>query len=155
MTTETSRIEFRAWAMPTYKKASAASRYALGFTLNDSVYVAYVGDDELDQVITVDRASRGAGLLLRFKPTRAQKLFLLKFAQVLCSKSLFESEVNASKYNAGEVFEKMVTESFGQTWVKDNIPFTEAGDIEVNGEQIQIKFERASLANERQLMALR
>lgn len=155
MTSETSRIEFRAWALPTYIRRSAASRYALGFTLNGSIYVAYVGDAELEQVISVDRASRGAGLSLRFKPTKAQKFFLLKYADVLCSQDLFNTEVSISKYNAGEVFEKMVTESFGQTWVKDNIPFTQAGDINVNGEEIQIKFERASLATERQLIALR
>ena len=153
--TDLDRMNFRAWALPAYKRASAASKYALGFTLDGSVYVAYVGDDELDHVITIDRASRGAGLLLRFKPTRAQKMFLLRFAEVLCSADLFRAMVEESKYNAGEVFEKLVTESFGQTWVKDNVPFTEAGDITVNGEEIQIQFERASLANERQLLALR
>lgn len=155
MMTETAKTEFRAWAMKTYMEKSAAHDYILGFQFKGSVYMAEVNAETFTEVITVDRASRGAGLLLRFKPTTAHKVFLLKYAKVLCSADLFTAEVENSKYNAGETFEKMVTEFFGQEWTKDNVPFTKAGDINVNGKEIQIKYERASLANERQLLALR
>ena len=59
-----------------------------------------------------------------------------------------------SKYNRGEVFEKLITEYFGQTWVKDNIPYTEAVDIEVDGIAYQIKFEKATFTNEKTLARL-
>ena len=101
-------------------------------------------------ILKLDKASRGAGYALRFCPNNAQKAFLLaKGATVLCSKEFFETSVKNSIYNKGEIFEKMVTESFGQEWEKDNIPFTEAGDLEVNGIAYQIKFEKATFTNEK------
>jgi hypothetical protein len=62
--------------------------------------------------------------------------------------------VSDSKYNKGEIFEKLVTEAYGQEWVKDNIPFTEAGDIEVDGHAYQIKYEKATFTNEKSLMKM-
>ena len=80
---------------------------------------------------------------------------LLQKSEVLCSASFFDSMVADSKYNAGEIFEKMVTEYFGQVWVKDNIPFTEAGDIETDGVAYQIKYQKATFCNEKSLANLR
>ena len=59
--------------------------------------------------------------------------------------------LNTDKYNKGEIFEKLVTEFFGQTWVKDTIPFWVQGDIEVDGRQIQIKLDSATLMNTKQI----
>ena len=81
-------------------------------------------------------------------------MFLMPKAQMLCSEKYFEELVANSKYNRGEIFEKLVTEYFGQVWVKDNIPFTEAGDIEVNGISYQIKFQKATFCNEKSLASL-
>lgn len=103
-------------------------------------------------ILKLDKASRGAGYSLRFCPTNAQKTFLLtKGAQVLCSKEFFETSVKESKYNKGEIFEKMVTEFYGQEWTKDNVPFTEDGDLTTNGIAYQIKFEKATFTNEKTL----
>ena len=63
-------------------------------------------------------------------------------------------QVENSKYNKGEIFEKFITEYFGQKWEKDNIPFTEAGDIEINGVAYQIKYELASFCSETTLARL-
>ena len=60
-----------------------------------------------------------------------------------------------SKYNFGEVFEKLETERVGQTWVKDNVPFTEDGDLTVDGIAYQIKFEKATFLTEAQALRLR
>lgn len=76
---------------------------------------------------------------------------MTKGAKVLCSKEFFETTAKESKYNKGEIFEKLVTEYFAQEWTKDNIPFTEAGDIEINGKAYQIKFEKATFTNEKTL----
>ena len=74
---------------------------------------------------------------------------------VLCSTEYFEATVKASKYNKGEILEKMVTEYFGQTWTKDNVPYTEDGDITVDGIKYQIKFEKATFINEGQMIRMR
>ena len=48
----------------------------------------------------------------------------------------------------------MVTEHFGQTWEKDNVPFTKDGDITVNGTAYQIKFQKATFCNEKSIANL-
>lgn len=101
-------------------------------------------------------ANRGTGYTLRFKPNKTQKIILLKEnAITLCSEEFFNTLVRESKYNRGEIAEKLVTEYAGQTWVKDNVPFTEAGDIEWNGVSYQIKFEKATFINEKTMANMR
>jgi hypothetical protein len=43
----------------------------------------------------------------------------------------------------------MVTEKCGQVWIKDNVPFTDGGDLTVNGIAYQLKFEKATFTNEK------
>jgi hypothetical protein len=52
------------------------------------------------------------------------------------------------------VFEKLVTEYYGQQWTKDNVPFTEDGDLTVDGIAYQIKYDRATFCNEKSLANL-
>ena len=75
-------------------------------------------------------------------------------AQPLCSEAYFTDLVETSKYNNGEIFEKLVTEHFGQIWEKDNVPFTEDGDLTVDGTAYQIKFQKATFCNEKSLANL-
>lgn len=128
--------------------------YIFGFEYKGNVYMTFATSEILPYILKLDKASRGAGYALRFKPDTAQKLLLLPMSQILCSAEYFNSEVANSKYNAGEIFEKMVTEWFGQKWEKDNVPFTEAGDIEANGTAYQIKFQKATFTNEKSLARL-
>lgn len=134
-----------------YSRLAFTHHYIFGFELKHNIYMAEVTAEVLPYVLTLDQASRGAGCALRFKPTIEQKMFLMQKAQVLCSEEFFNITVSESKYNAGEIFEKMVTEKFGQEWVKDNVPFTEAGDLEVDGVSYQIKFNKATFINEKSL----
>lgn len=135
-----------------YIGRAGAHVYIWGFVLDGNVWMVKTGSDELMNVMKLDRASRGAGYALRFKPTKTIKTYLLSMgAEVLCSEKFFNEQVASSKYNRGEIFEKLVTEHFGQVWVKDNIPFTEQGDINVDGVEIQIKFEKATFINEAQM----
>lgn len=138
-----------------YDRLSYTHNYIFGFASAGTVWCAIATADLLPFVCTLDRASRGQGYSLRFKPTNAQKE-LLKTCEtfVLCSEDYFKTCVMESSYNRGEVFEKMVAEHFGQTWVKDNIPFTEAGDIVLNGTHFQIKFEKATFTNEKTLQKM-
>lgn len=135
-----------------YNTLSFTHNYIFGFELKGVIYATVTTAEDLPYILKLDKASRGAGYALRFCPTTAQKLFLLgKGAEVICSSDYFKTVVAESKYNAGEIFEKMVTEKFGQIWEKDNVPYTEAGDIEVDGVAYQIKFQKATFTNEKSL----
>lgn len=136
-----------------YTRVSAAHAYILGFTQGGTVYAAICDSDMLPEVCTIDRASRGAGMALRFKPTLAIKRHLMETCDCIavCSEKYFMERYNACKYNKGEVFEALITEYFGQTWYKDSVPFTQAGDINVGGIEYQIKFQAATFASERTL----
>ena len=134
-----------------YNKLAGAHHYIWGFTVKSIVYIAVTDETVLPYVCKLDKASRGAGYALRFKPTMDQKLFLMANAQMLCSADYFNMAVAESRYNKGEIFEKMVKEKAGQEWHKDDVPFTECGDINIDGIEYQIKFENATFTNEKSL----
>jgi hypothetical protein len=147
-----------------YNKVAFTDKYILGWVLKHVVYYTVCDRELVDWVTCIDKASRGAGYALRFKPNTDQKYMLMaNGAQALCSEELFddmlkETYVNKKgkkvNYNKGEVFEKLITEKAGQVWEKDTVPFTKAGDIEWNGVSYQIKFEKATFTNEKSLMNL-
>ena len=137
-----------------YNDLAYTHNYIFGFTFSGNVYMARATKKILPAILCVDRASGGQGASLRFCPTKDIKLALMAHAEVLCTKSYFDAVCAESKYNKGEVFEMLVTESYGQHWEKDNVPFTEAGDIEVGGISYQIKYQKASFSNEKSLARL-
>lgn len=139
-----------------YNKASYTHEYMFAFTDRHMVYVAKANAEVLPYVTCLDKASRGAGYALRFKPNKSQKE-LLKMGEcfMLCSEELLEAEFKASKYNRGEIVEKLITEYYGQVWEKDNVPFTEDGDLTVDGIAYQIKFQKATFCNEKSLANLK
>lgn len=147
-----------------YNKVAYTDKYILGWTLKHVIYFTICDRELVDWVTCLDKASRGAGYALRFKPNTDQKYMLMaNGAEVLCSEKMFdeyleETYINEKgkevHYNRGEVFERLITEKAGQVWTKDNVPFTMAGDIEWNGVAYQIKFEKATFTNEKSLMNL-
>lgn len=138
-----------------YEALSYTDTYIFGFTFKDNVYMVKADSSVLPYLLKLDRASRGAGYALRFKPTVDQKVFLLTLgAKVVCSVDYFKLAKENSKYNKGEIFEKMVTELFGQTWEKDNVPFYKGADLETETDKFQIKFQGATFTNEKQLARL-
>ncbi len=137
-----------------YNAIAYTHQYIWGFEYKKNIYMAFTDSSVMAHVCTLDKASRGAGYSLRFCPNAEQKVALLPYATLICSKSYFESEIESSIYNAGEIFEKMVTEHFGQKWEKDKIPFTKAGDIEIDGIAYQIKYQKATFCNEKSLVNL-
>ena len=135
-----------------YNLKAFTHMYIWGFEYKGNIYMAITDKSMLPFVCKLDMASRGAGYALRFCPTAEQKIFLLsKGAEVICSSEYFKTEVASSIYNNGEIFEKLVTEKFGQVWEKDNLPYTEGGDIEIDGVAYQIKFQKATFTNEKSL----
>lgn len=135
-----------------YNQLSYTHNYIYGFYFQNVVYMVETDEKIMPYILKLDKASRGQGYSLRFSPNKAQKALLLtKGAKAICSKEFFDETVKNSKYNKGEIFEKMVTEYFGKNWEKDNVPFTKGGDLTVNGKDYQIKFEKATFTNEKTL----
>ena len=137
-----------------YNAVAFTHEYIWGFEYKGNVYMAITAASVMPFVTCLDKASRGAGYALRFCPNAQQKLALMPMATLLCSKKFFDETVADSKYNKGEIFEKMVTEYMGQVWEKDNVPFTEDGDITVDGIAYQIKFQKATFCNEKSIANL-
>lgn len=142
-----------------YTSASFTHTYVLTFIFCKTVYAAVVdmpSADALMAVTRLDKASRGAGMALRFRPTNAIKLDLInRGAKVLCSEKYFNEVYKNCKYNRGEVAEMLVTElMFHQKWEKDSVPFTMGGDIVADGVAYQHKHQGATFCNEKTLRNL-
>lgn len=137
-----------------YNRVAYTHEYIWGFEYKGNIYMAQTSADVMPLICKLDKASRGAGYALRFCPNSQQKVFLLTSATLICSSKYFNEEVENSIYNRGEIFEKMVTEYFGQEWVKDNVPFTQDGDITVDGVAYQIKYQKATFCNEKSIANL-
>ena len=138
-----------------YIRLSYAKDYIIGFNYHGVVYMVILDDSNIQNICSLDRASRGAGYALRFRPNKAVKEYLMTLAPIaLCSVDCFKGMVADSRYNKGEIFEKMVTEYFGQHWEKDSVPFTVDGDLTVDGIAYQIKYEGATFTNEKLLLHL-
>ena len=137
-----------------YCARSAAHKYALGFVFNGNLYVITLSFAELSRFFKLDRASpkRGGFAKIRIKLTSAERAELAKVAELLGAEDLLTAD---GKHNKGENFERVLTERWtSETWVKDSVPFWVAGDIRVNGEEIQIKLDGAELTNEKLLSRL-
>jgi hypothetical protein len=135
-----------------YNALSVATAYIVGFIFNGMVY--YVMSAHIaDEYLKLDHMSskRGGWAKIRVKLSSADRQALVACgkAVLLGSASLLETN---DKYNRGERFERAITETLTtEKWVKDSVPFNVAGDITLNGQQVQIKFDGAELTNERTL----
>lgn len=131
----------------TYRKFSVADSYILGFIFNKMLYMVEV-DEIMPRYLNIEEASRNQGENLRLRLKKAHREGLMK-KNPICLGSA--DCLIADKYNKGEIFEKLVTEYFGQAWEKDNVPFYVDGDINVDGRKIQIKLDSATLMNTKQI----
>lgn len=137
-----------------YCARSASHKYALGFVYGGYLYVITLSFAELSRFFKLDRASskRGGFRKIRIKLTSADRAELSAKAEKLGAESLLTLD---PAHNKGENFERELTERWtGETWVKDSVPFNVAGDIVVNGENIQVKLDGAELTNEKILSKL-
>jgi len=133
-----------------YRKYSVADSYIIGFVANGMVYFTEV-KEIAPRFLNVEQASRNQGFNLRLRMKAEYRNRLAKKAICLGSKDI----LTESKYNKGEIFEKYITEFFGQVWTKDTVPFYEDGDITVDGRKIQIKLDSATLCNTKQIAKLK
>lgn len=138
-----------------YNALAVATAYIVGFVLNGMLYYT-MSKHIADSFLKMDRMSskRGGWAKIRVKLSSADRKALVACGKAIMigSADLLDTE---DKYNKGERFERIITETLtGETWVKDSVPFNVAGDITLNGEEVQIKFDGAELTNERTLMRM-
>ena len=132
-----------------YRKYSKADSYIIGFVVDSMLYFTEM-DEIKPRYLNVEQASRNQGDNLRLRLKKSHRESLVKNAICLGSKDILVGE----KYNKGENFEKAITEYFGQEWKKDTIPFYVQGDININGKEVQIKLDNATLTNSKQIKKL-
>ena len=123
----------------------------MGFVYDKSLYFVAV-DEIMPRFLNVEEASRNQGENLRLRLRKAQKQSLLKKGAICLGSA---DKLVADKYNKGEIFEKIITEYYGQEWAKDTVPFWVQGDINLDGVEVQIKLDGATLMNTKQLKKLR
>ena len=140
--------------MERYNERAGAHTYALGFVHAGKLYAEKLSFAELSRFFKLDRASskRGGFAKIRIKLTAKDRAELSATAELIGAEDLLTKD---SAHNKGENFERELTERWtSETWVKDSVPFWVAGDIRVNGVEIQVKLDGAELTNERILSRL-
>ena len=137
--------------MNAYNARSASHTYALGFVEGHNLYAVKLSFTELSRFFKLDRASskRGGFAKIRIKLTAKDRAELSATAELIGAEDLLYAD---PYYNRGDNFEKALMERWtSKTWVKNSDPFWVAGDIQVDGVEIQVKLDSAELTNERTL----
>ena len=140
--------------MTAYERMSASHVYALGFVHAHDLYVAKLSFAQLSKYFKLDRASKSHGgmLKIRIRMSSADRAELTAKAEKLGAEDLLTAD---PAHNKGENLERELTERWtAKTWVKDSVPFNVAGDLVVNGENVQVKLNGAELTNEKILAKL-
>ena len=136
-----------------YEEFTAAQGYIIGFEMNGIVYG--VEWDKIPRRFTriqkeCSKCGGGYGLYVNITGKKVQEK-LIKKSIVFGTVEQLASET----YNKGVMFEKMVYEFYGQEFRgKDNVPFHKAGDITIDGKEVQVKFLKARICYDRTLKKL-
>lgn len=136
-----------------YDLFAAAHLYILGFVLYGRVYYTMMDFTTIRQYFTLDHAStaKGGGAKIRLKVKAKEKRDLLKVSTAI---GLAE-DLTGNGYNLGDNFERLIVERVaGKHWKKDSTPFNLSGDVTINGQEVQVKFDGATLVTEKTLMRL-
>ena len=138
----------------TYADHSAADAYILGFVNGGKLYAIELPELP-DEVLKLDHASskRGGMAKIRVRVAKAVKLAMLATGRAVMVGTPDDLTADGA-HNRGENFERIMTERAGQRWTKDSVPFWVAGDLTVNGRELQIKLDGAELTNEKTLAGL-
>ena len=135
-----------------YRRFSAAEAYILGFEYKHTVYAVMV-DEIMPRFMRVERESskKGGAQKLQLRITNPLKEQLLRKGAV----ALGGEEILVGQYNKGVEFERIISEMNGQPFRgKENVGFWVEGDIEIDGKQVQVKFNGAQIVVEKTLHRL-
>lgn len=136
-----------------YRRFSGADAYIIGFIYKHQLYMIQV-DEIMPRQMQVLHSSHKNGYQPKLQLVLNNKLkeqLIRKGAILLGSEEL----VTNGEYNNGVEFEKLISEMNGIEFRgKDNIGFWVGGDLEIDGKQIQVKFQGAQIVAEKTLKNL-
>jgi len=133
-----------------YRTMDASDSTIMGFVYKHGVYMVEV-PHIMPRYMTAEREAieRGGVANLRLRLHKAHKEELIRKGATYIGT---DTEIYALAKNKGHAFERYVTEQVaGQHWEADNIPFYVQGDVNINGKEVQVKFEGATITTERAL----
>lgn len=137
-----------------YRAMEGASQYICGFDRKGIVYMTTVTRFP-SAWVTWEKASRGQGMGLRFKPKAKACDELIATGKAIAIGTV-EDLTALSQYNKGENFEAMIYKYYGRNdWHKENAKFTDCGDIAIDGVEVQVKYYGATFSNEKTLRKAR
>ena len=148
-----------------YNRFTAAQGYAIGFHIGNDVYCAMLDTIPRRYTKTQRECSKlggGYGYYINVNNSKS-KQELLKYAikigtiaDITDTDGYINKRGELKHRNKGVMFEKLVYEWFGQEFRgKDSVPFWEAGDITIDGKEIQVKYEYARICYDKALTKLK
>lgn len=144
----------KATMIKNYRKFSGAESYIIGFIYKHQLYMIKVAEI-MPRYMSVQHSSSKTGRVPKLQLTinnSHKEQMIRKGAICLGSEDL----VVCDDLNKGFAFERLVSEFYGIEYRgQDNVGFWVGGDLEVNGEQIQVKFQGAQIVAEKTLERLK
>jgi hypothetical protein len=144
----------KATMIKNYRKFSGAESYIIGFIYKHQLYMIKVAEI-MPRYMSVQHSSSKTGRVPKLQLTinnSHKEQMIRKGAICLGSEDL----VVCDDLNKGFAFERLVSEYYGIEYRgQDNVGFWVGGDLEVDGEQIQIKFQNAQIVSEKTLERLK
>lgn len=144
----------KATMIKNYRKFSGAESYIIGFVYKHMLYMIKVAEI-MPRWMSVQHSSSRTGRVPKLQLTinNSHKEQMIKKGAI-CLGS--EDLVVCDDLNKGFAFERLVSEYYGIEYRgQDNVGFWVGGDLEVNGEQIQVKFQGAQIVAEKTLERLK
>ena len=143
----------KATMIKNYRRFSGAESYIIGFVYKHQLYMIKVAEI-MPRWMSVQHSSSRTGRIPKLQMSirnKDKEQFIRKGAILLCD----ENQIVCDDLNKGFAFERLVSEYYGIEYRgQDNVGFWVGGDLEVDGEQIQIKFQNAQIVAENTLKKL-
>ena len=137
-----------------YRKFSGADSYIIGFVYKHMLYMIKV-EEIMPRWMSVQHSSSRTGRVPKLQMSvrnKDKEQFIRKGAICLGDENL----IICDDLNKGFAFERLVSEHYGIEYRgQDNVGFWVGGDLEINGEQVQIKFQNAQIVSEKTLENLK
>lgn len=136
-----------------YRQYSGADSYIVGFTYKHLLYMIKV-KELMPRQMQVLHSSHKNGYQPKLQlvlNNHLKEQFIRKGAICLGNEELIMN----GEYNKGVEFERLICEMNGIEFRgKDSVGFWVGGDVEIEGEQIQVKFQGAQIVAEKTLIRL-
>ena len=151
---KTERETKREYLNKEYFTLAATKNFIFGRKKNGMIYavmVENITENLLYFVTELDTTSKGE-YRLKFRPNDSQwyKLFCASSKMFeLCTEEYFDKETKKYNNNAGYTFEALVIKKLQGQKTKNNLPFWLGGDMILNNIHWQIKYNGATVIEEK------